>query len=304
MGRRVKVYVNERIVSNDISSAKEGDVTVSPVKVLWMGSMFLVALIGGWYTVSISTFLVFIVTTCVSLCLGHSLGMHRRLIHNSFQCPLWLEHVLVHLGVIVGLAGPMGMIKTHDLRDWAQRQHDCHDYFGHQQPMWKDFFWQIFCDIKLEHTITYNIEPRIIKDRVYQWMEKTWMLQQLPLALSLFLLGGLPWVVWGICVRVCVSVLGHWLIGYFAHNHGERIWHVDKACIQGHNVPFVAWLTMGESYHNNHHAFPGSAKFALEKGQLDPGWLVLKGLARFGLVWDLVLPQQLPKREELLRIND
>jgi stearoyl-CoA desaturase (delta-9 desaturase) len=60
---------------------------------------------------------------------------------------------------------------------------------------------------------------------------------------------------------------------------------------------------MGESYHNNHHAFPGSANFALEKGQLDVGWLVLKKLEKLGLVWDLIQPEDLPVRSELKRID-
>lgn len=297
------MYTNERILTNEKTNAKEGKVVVSPVKVLWMGSMLLISIIGGWHTFSLTTFFVFFLTTIISLCFGHSLGMHRRLIHKSYQCPQWFEYLSVHLGVIVGLAGPIGMIKTHDTRDWAQRQTDCHDYFGHKQSMLKDFLWQVFCDIQLDHPPSYNIESKVAKDRVYQWMEKSWMLQQAPLAFVLYGLGGLPWLVWGICVRVCVSVFGHWLIGYFAHNHGERNWHVNTASIQGYNVPFAALLTMGESYHNNHHAFPGSANFALEKGQLDLGWLVLKGMTHLGLVWDLVLPQQLPKRAELMRIR-
>lgn len=296
------MYVNERIVITQDSNAKKGRVVWSLSKIIWMGSMFLAALIGGWFTFSLSALTVFVTTTIISLCFGHSLGMHRRLIHKSYQCPLWLEYIFVHLGVIVGLAGPIGMIKTHDMRDWAQRQEDCHDYFGHQQPMLKDFFWQVFCDIKLNHAPTFDIETSVTKDRVYRFMEATWMLQQLPLAITLFLLGGIDWVVWGICVRVSVSVIGHWLIGYFAHNHGHRDWHVEKAHVQGHNVPFAALLTMGESYHNNHHAFPGSANLGLEKGQVDIGWLVLKLLASLGLAWDLILPKQLPKRDELKRI--
>lgn len=296
------MYSNERIVINKDSNALHGQVFVSLPKTLWMGSMFLIAVIGSWYTFSTTSLIVFVVTTTVSLCLGHSLGMHRRLIHKSYQCPIWLEYLFVHLGVIVGLAGPIAMIKTHDMRDWAQRQEECHDYFGHKKPIWKDFFWQVFCDIKLTHPPSFNIEQSVSNDKIYKFMEASWMLQQLPLALILFLVGGIDWVIWGVCVRVSVSVIGHWLVGYFAHNHGPRDWHVEKAHVQGHNVPFAALLTMGESYHNNHHAFPGSANLALEKGQVDIGWYVLKGLASIGLVWNLVLPHHLPAREELTRL--
>ena len=293
------MYSNERIVCADGDDADTGEVVVSIEKCLWIGGVFLISIIGGFYTFSLDAFLVFVITTSLSLCLGHSLGMHRRLIHKSYQCPKWLEYLFVHLGVIVGLAGPFGMIRTHDMRDWAQRQHTCHDFFAHRQAMHIDFYWQLFCDLKLASAPKIQIEANIANDKVYQWMEKTWMLQQLPLAITLFVLGGFSWVIWGVFVRVSVSVCGHWLIGYFAHNKGHRDWHVNGASVQGFNVPFAAILTMGESYHNNHHAYPGSAKFALYKGQFDIGWQVLRLLARCGLVWNLIQAKDLPKRSEL-----
>ena len=239
------------------------------------------------------------ISTGLSLCLGHSLGMHRKLIHQSYQCPKWLEYLFVHLGVLVGLAGPMGMIKTHDMRDWAQRQTKCHDYFGHQQSMLIDAYWQLFCDIKLNNPPKIYIEQTIQQDRVYQLMEKTWMLQQLPWALLFFAIGGLSWLVWGIAIRVSISILGHWLIGYFAHNQGGKDWHIKNASVQGYNIRFAAILTMGESWHNNHHAFPGSAKLGLQKDQLDLGWLVLLILRHLNLVWELKEPKDLPIRPEL-----
>ena len=108
---------------------------------------------------------------------------------------------------------------------------------------------------------------------------------------------------WGICSRVSVSILGHWLIGYFADNDGDRDWHVEGAAVQGHNVRFAALATMGESWHNNHHAFPGSAKLGLEPGQWDPGWWVLCGLAYLGLAHGFVTPDGMEERAELTRID-
>lgn len=108
---------------------------------------------------------------------------------------------------------------------------------------------------------------------------------------------------WGICTRVTLGVLGHWLVGYFAHNQGARSWHVDGAAVQGYNVPFTALLTMGECWHNNHHAFPGSARLGLLPGQWDPGWWVLLGLQRCGLVANLKTPDQLGRRAELCALG-
>ena len=67
----------------------------------------------------------------------------------------------------------------------------------------------------------------------------------------------MPWLVWGIALRVAACVTGHWLVGYFAHNRGPRSWHVEGAGVQGYNVPYCGLITMGEAWHNNHHALPG-----------------------------------------------
>jgi len=105
--------------------------------------------------------------------------------------------------------------------------------------------------------------------------------------------------VWGICVRVSVSLIGHWLVGYLAHNVGHRDWHLEGHAVQGFNVPFISLLTMGESWHNNHHAFPGSARLGLRTSQFDPGWWMLLGLRAVGLASLLKRPDDLPERCEL-----
>ncbi|WP_224964292.1 acyl-CoA desaturase [Acinetobacter guillouiae] len=287
------------IYENSETNAFEAKVIWSPSKSIWVMMMYLFGIYGVLFLSSIENFLVFLISSAITLCLGHSLGMHRRLIHQSYECPKWLEYLFVHFGVIVGLAGPFGMVRTHDTRDWAQRQPQCHPYFSHQSSFLKDGFWQIHCDIVLKHPPIFK-EESILDTQFYHFMEKTWMLQQLPLALILYLIGGVEWVIWGTCLRVAISVTGHWLIGYFAHNSGHRSWHVNGAGVQGYNIKFCGLITMGECWHNNHHAFPGSAKLGLEKGQSDPGWWVLIILSKIGLVKNLKLVADLEERQELV----
>lgn len=287
------------IYENSETNAFEAKVIWSPSKSIWVMMMYLFGIYGVLFLSSIENFLVFLISSAITLCLGHSLGMHRRLIHQSYECPKWLEYLFVHFGVIVGLAGPFGMVRTHDTRDWAQRQPQCHPYFSHQSSFLKDGFWQIHCDIVLKHPPIFK-EESILDTQFYRFMEKTWMLQQLPLALILYLIGGVEWVIWGTCLRVAISVTGHWLIGYFAHNSGHRSWHVNGAGVQGYNIKFCGLITMGECWHNNHHAFPGAAKLGLEKGQSDPGWWVLIILSKIGLVKNLKLVADLEERQELV----
>jgi stearoyl-CoA desaturase (delta-9 desaturase) len=210
------------IVADANVDACEGRVRWAPAKSLWIGAMTLTTLVFGPALLTSGAFFLFAVTTVVSLCGGHSVGMHRRLIHRSFDCPLWLERLLVYLGVLVGMSGPIGMARTHDLRDWAQRQPRCHAYFGHEGSLLGDGWRQLHCEVELARPPRFEPDPALARDRVHRWLERTWMAQQLPWAVLFYALGGWPWVVWGVCARVTVGVTGHWLVGHFAHRLAAR----------------------------------------------------------------------------------
>ena len=289
-----------RMQAMETTDAVTGQVLWSAKKSFWYLGHLLIAIIGGVIYFSWSGVLIFLCTTAITLCLGHSLGMHRRLIHNSYECPQWLEYFFVYLGVLVGMAGPFGMIHQHDLRDWAQRRQKCHNYLKHGESFFRDGWWQLNCELVLDNPPVFELEARIRNDKIYWFMERTWMLQQLPLAIILFYFGGMSWVIWGISARIAISVTGHWLIGHFAHDDEYRDWVVEGAAVQGQNVKFVALITMGESWHNNHHAFPSSAKLGIEDNQIDPGWWVLNVMSRIGLAWNIRLPKDLPNRPELI----
>ena len=294
---------SHRIVAQEGDDPAAGRVRWAPVKSIWIASMTLAALVLGPLTFTWSALALFVGTTAITLCLGHSIGMHRRMIHGSFKCPLWLEHVCVYLGTLVGMAGPYGMARTHDFRDWAQRQPACHDYFCHRKGFWHDAWWQMHCELVLDQPPQFRLEPRLAEDRFYGFIERTWMLQQLPWAVLFFALGGWSWVIWGVCARVTVGVTGHWLVGHFAHREGHQSYVVEGAAAQGYDIAVAGLVSFGESWHNNHHAFPGSAKLGLFPGQPDLGFGVLKAWERMGLAWDIVLPEHLPARPALRKLT-
>lgn len=294
---------SDRIVATASADPVAGRVRWAPAKSIWIGAMTLTALLLCPVFVTPGAVALFLATSAITLCAGHSLGMHRRLIHNSFDCPRWLEYTGVYLGVLVGMAGPIGMIRLHDFRDWAQRQPACHDFFAHRGGFWRDGWHQLHCELALVNPPLLRLEPRIAGDRFYRFLERTWMWQQLPWAIAFFAIGGLPWLVWGVCARVAVCVTGHWLVGHFAHLEGEQNWIVEGACVQGYDIRIAGLISMGESWHNNHHAYPGSAKLGLEPGQIDLGWTLLRQLQRGGLAWDIVLPHHLPHRAALKQVR-
>jgi fatty-acid desaturase len=242
-----------------------------------------------------------VVLTGATLLVGHSVGFHRRLIHGSFQSPPWLDHLMMYLGTLVGMSGPLAMIAAHDLRDWGQRQPDCHPYLSNRAGFWTDYAWNLHGRLVLAAPPRVEIPERIAGDRFYRFLERTWMLQQLPLAVGLFALGGWSWLLWGSCARVCVSVTGHWYVGRLAHRTGPRRWIVEASGVQAHDVPWAAIPTMGEAWHNNHHAWPGSARLGLYPGQADFGFAFIRLLERLGLAWDVRTPETLPERAGLAR---
>lgn len=291
-----------RVEDGDKANACRGRVVWVPAKSVWILSMYAGAMVGGWLTFSWGVLELFVVTSVFTLCAGHSVGMHRRLIHNSFKCPKWLEYELVYFGSLIGLAGPFSIIYMHELRDWSQRQPCCHDYFESRQPLLKDWFWLLNCDIQLDYPPLIRYEARIADDRIYHLLERTRFLQQIPWAVLFYCAFGWGGVFWGVCMRVSVCTTGHWLMGYFAHRWGQQEWTVREAGVQGYNVPWCGLLTMGECWHNNHHAFPDSARLGLNWSQTDPGWWLICGLKQLGLAWDIQQPQTLTASSNLVRL--
>lgn len=286
------------------ADAVHGRVVWSPRKSLWNSAMIGTSVVFAPLTFTPSALALFLVFTYASLLLGHSVGMHRGLIHRTYQCKRWLSRTLVYVGVLVGVAGPFGVLAVHDARDWAQRQRACHDFFAHRRSLFVDLFWQLHCEFRYEHAPCFVIEPEYAENMWYRFLERTWMLQQLPIAVLLYALGGWSWVVWGIAVRVSISVLGHWGITYWCHNPGPGRWHVIGAAVQASNLPGLGVLTYGECWHNNHHAFPESARIGLDARQTDPGYAVIKAFERLGWVWNVGLPRQECQREDLMFVHD
>jgi stearoyl-CoA desaturase (delta-9 desaturase) len=229
MTERATSLVRHRARSADNNSVVDGKVRYAPAKSLWFIAMACAAAIGGATTFSAGAFGVFAGSTAAVLLLGHSLGSHRKLIHNSYQCPQWLEYLLVYLGVQVGLAGPLGLLRQHELRDYAQRLPTCHDYLRHGRGLWTDAWWQLNCELRLISPPHIELESRVADDRFYLFLERTWMLQQVPPALLLYWWGGWGFVFWGVCAA--------------------------GAAVQGRSIHLTSLMTMGECWHNNHHAY-------------------------------------------------
>lgn len=275
----------------------QGNVRISAAKTIWYCSHAFLTIVALFYAFDIVAIAICLGLTAFTFWCG-TVGLHRLLFHRSFAAPLWLERLLVYLGVVVGTGGPFGLIYHHDSRDWAQRHPVCHPFLSQQSRFMRDWFWNVFCRLELKHPPVFILEPNVENDRFYRFLQATWMAQQIPIAAVLFFMGGWSWVLWGVSARVCISQTGHWFIGFLAHNYGSCDRHLHGRAVQGRNLKYLGLLTFGEAWHNNHHAFPESARMGFSGSQADPGWWLIRFLMWIGLATEVKTPTNLPSQCE------
>ncbi|ATB44787.1 acyl-CoA desaturase [Corallococcus macrosporus] len=283
----------------DTGSTRWGTATLDGGRVLRWGLLHAGALVGGACFFSWSAVAVFAGLTAVTMCLGVSVGLHRGLIHRAFRAPAPVEHALALLGTLAGLGGPLGMSRMHDLRDFHQNQPeaDCPPYFGYREGFARAMAYALF------HTWhprdgAAPAAPHLEEDACFRRLERAGLWLQLPLALVLYALGGASWVAWGVLVRLALTQDGFWCVHYVSHVEGDQPYELPGRAEQGRNAGWLALLSMGEAWHNTHHAYPASAQMGRGWRQPDPGWWAVRALAALRLVHDVKTLAHLPLRPD------
>jgi len=142
--------------------------------------------------------------------------------------------------------------------------------------------------------------PDLAADPYYRFLDTAAPALQVALGVALFFAGGWSWVIWGIFVRLIVTYHATWLVNSAAHLVGYKTYRAPGSDQSTNNwlVAIVAW---GEGWHNNHHAFPFSARHGLRWFEIDLTWLTIKLLAFLGIARDVKCPSPLTLRRRLLR---
>jgi stearoyl-CoA desaturase (delta-9 desaturase) len=120
------------------------------------------------------------------------------------------------------------------------------------------------------------------------WLERFHWLPPLALAAALFALGGLQWLVWGFFVSTVLIYHLTFAVNSLGHRFGSQRYPGRD---DSRNLAWLAWLTLGDGWHNNHHAEPGWARHGRGARELDLTWLALRAMERLGLVWSLRGPR-------------
>ena len=126
--------------------------------------------------------------------------------------------------------------------------------------------------------------PELRKDRFHVWISRWHWVPITLLAVLLFAVGGWRYVLWGVFLRTVIGLHSTWLVNSATHMWGRQRFRTRD---DSRNSFWVAMLTFGEGWHNNHHAFPQSARHGLAWYELDLNWYGIWMLRALGLAWDV-----------------
>jgi stearoyl-CoA desaturase (delta-9 desaturase) len=256
-------------------------------KAAWFYAMLVPALVWAPDAFSAPSIAVSGGLAFLTLCLGHSVGLHRGIIHQAYSAPPVVRRVLAYLFVHAGLGGPISWIRLHYQRDHWQGQPASPRYFRYDHGIVCDFWWNLHCVFVPTDRARYGVPLSDENDPWLVWLERTWPLHVIGLFLLLALLGGWGFAVVCVCGRVAAGIFGHWFVGFLSHTTGYRRYAIGGATEEGNNVLVLGVLSFGEGFHNNHHANPRSARMGEAFYEIDVGWWVVCALEALGLVHDV-----------------
>lgn len=219
------------------------------------------------------------------VCLGHSVGLHRYFIHESFKAKKFMNSVFLILTSLSGIGGPLTWIKIHALRDHWQNEPQAPVVLTYKHNVFLDFIYNLHLNVipKNDKHLK-RLPPALLNNSRIIFFEKYWIHFNLFLCALIYLFFGIGVVIWIMVFRYLMSIVGHWLVGYTVHRWGEKRYEINNASEEGRNQLLLGWLTFGEAYHNNHHKFPSSASMGLKKVEFDLAYISIKVLERMKLV--------------------
>ncbi len=267
----------------------------------WTGNLF------QWQDILILAIFYFGVGT------GVTVGFHRLLTHRSFKCHRLLRAAFAALGSMAAEGPVIDWVATHRKHHQFSDQHgDPHSPHGHGSG-WKGALrgllhahvgW-VFTDMEVADERRYAKD--LLADPWIRFVDRTfilWVIAGLAAAFGLgvaltgSVVGGLTALLWGGAARIFLVHHATFSINSICHFFGRRDYETGD---ESRNVAWLAIATWGESWHNNHHAFPTSYRHGLRRWQIDPAAGVIRLLEMMGLAWDVVRvdPERLQRKAAL-----
>ena len=263
-------------------------------KIHWPAFSFIIGAhiiaLAGFFTFSWKALAICLVLHWVTGGVGITMGYHRLLTHRSFQAPKIVEYFLAIIASLACQGGPISWVAVHRIHHAKSDQpgdpHSPRDSF-----FWAHMGWCIHKNKVIDDYSEYaKFAPDLAQDPVHRFLNRNFMLWTVLLAAGLYAWGGWSFVVWGIFVRLVLVYHTTWFVNSATHVWGYRTFKTGE---DSTNLWWVALLSYGEGWHNNHHAFQTSARHGLQWWEFDTTYMMIQFLKFFGMASEIKLP---PKR--------
>lgn len=262
----------------------------------FIASMHILACLAP-FTFSWYMFLWFCMSYFVTGCLGITLSYHRQLSHRSFSTPKWLEYILAYCGVLACQGDPIEWVSSHRYHHLhTDTPLDPHSPF--EGFWWSHILWIFDNEVTLKRVGTRSNAGDLESQYFYRWLQSTLALHAIGQFVILYLLGGLPLMIWAGAFRIVWVYHITWFV-----NSASHIWGY-QTFISGDlskNNWWVGILAFGEGWHNNHHAFKYSARHGLEWWEFDMTWVIICVLEMMGFASNITIPSK--KQMNTMRIS-
>jgi stearoyl-CoA desaturase (Delta-9 desaturase) len=251
-----------------------------------------VAAIFGVHALCLLAFWTGVNAASVALCAGLFLvrkfgitaGYHRYFSHTSYKTSRFFQFVLAFLGAMAAQRGPLW---------WAAHHRNHHRYSDTEadihSPIRRGLWWSHIGWIlsPVYEKADRRLVPDFAKYPELRWLDDNFLAPPLILGLLCFLFGGLRGLVWGMFISTTILWHTTFLINSATHLIGQKRFPTKD---ESRNHWFLALLTLGEGWHNNHHYYPTSVNQGFYWWEIDISYYILRILSVFGIVWDLRRP--------------
>ena len=250
----------------------------------WANGIFLIvahlAAVAALFFWSWPAVITAVVLYWVAGSLGIGMGYHRLLTHRGYKVPKAVEYFLTTCATLSLEGGPIQWVVTHRIHHaHADRAGDPHT--PRDGGWWAHIGWILWGTAQNHDEATIaRYAPDLIKDGYYRWLNRFYYVPLLVVGVMLFIFGGWGVLLWGVFLRLTLALHATWLVNSATHLWGKTRFETGD---DSRNSWWVALLTFGEGWHNNHHAHPTSARHGLRWYEIDLNWLGIRALQLLGL---------------------
>ena len=247
-------------------------------------ALFHIGAVAALFFFSWKAFFVAAFLWWVSGSLGIGMSYHRLLTHRGYKTPKWVEYFLTVCATLALEGGPIFWVATHRIHhQYSDKEGDPHSPIDGK--WWAHMGW-ILSGKSMHHDTTTlaRYVPDLAKDKFHVWLTKYHYVPMIVLGLILLAIGGPTFVLWGIFLRTVIGLHATWAVNSVTHTWGSRRFETKDLST---NNWWVAILTFGEGWHNNHHAHPVSSRHGLKWYEVDMNWYGIWALSKLGLAKDV-----------------